>query len=122
MKESNRVVIVDDNTDITGVFTDIFEITGNTVVGIGHDGNDAVSLFQKHRPDFIFIDVMMPGMNGIEALKLIREMDLDAKVIMITADNSTNTIKELKKLNATAIIIKPFKIEDIVNTMKDSTE
>ena len=105
---------MDDNTDITGVFADIFELTGNKVVGIGHNGEDAVELFLKHKPDFIFIDVMMPVMNGIDALKAIKENDPNAKVIMVTADNSTNTIMELEKLNATSIIFKPFKIEDII--------
>lgn len=118
MKKSKRVVIVDDNIDITGVFADIFEVTGNKVVGIGHDGRDALELFLKHKPDFIFIDVMMPVMNGIEALKAIKENEPNAKVIMVTADNSTNTIKDLEKLNATAIIFKPFKIEDIINVIK----
>lgn len=118
MKKSKRVVIVDDNIDITGVFADIFELTGNKVVGIGHDGRDALELFLKHKPDFIFIDVMMPVMNGIEALKAIKKNEPNAKVIMVTADNSTNTIMELEKLNATAIIFKPFKIEDIINVIK----
>ncbi|EGP93864.1 response regulator [Nitrosarchaeum koreense] len=118
MKKSKRVVIVDDNIDITEVFADIFELTGNKVVGIGHDGRDALELFLKHKPDFIFIDVMMPVMNGIEALKAIKENEPNAKVIMVTADNSTNTIKELEKLNATAIIFKPFKIEDIINIIE----
>lgn len=118
MKKSKRVVIVDDNIDITGVFADIFEVTGNKVVGIGHDGRDALELFLKHKPDFIFIDVMMPVMNGIEALKAIKENEPNAKVIMVTADNSTNTIKDLEKLNATAIIFKPFKIEDIINVIE----
>ncbi len=118
MKKSKRVVIVDDNIDITGVFADIFEVTGNKVVGIGHDGRDALELFLKHKPDFIFIDVMMPVMNGIDALKAIKENEPNAKVIMVTADNSTNTIKELEKLNATAIIFKPFKIEDIINVIE----
>ncbi len=118
MKKSKRVVIVDDNIDITGVFADIFELTGNKVVGIGHDGRDALELFLKHKPDFIFIDVMMPVMNGIEALKAIKENEPNAKVIMVTADNSTNTIKELEKLNARAIIFKPFKIEDIINIIE----
>jgi len=112
------VVIVDDNLDITGVFADIFELTGNKVVGIGHDGKDAVELFLKHKPDFIFIDVMMPKMNGIDALKAIKENNPNAKVIMVTADNSTNTIKEIEKLDATAIIFKPFKIEDVMKVIE----
>ena len=112
------MVIVDDNLDITGVFADIFELTGNKVVGIGHDGKDAVELFLKHKPDFIFIDVMMPKMNGIDALKVIKENNPNAKVIMVTADSSTNTIKEIEKLDATAIILKPFKIEDVMKVIE----
>lgn len=118
MKKSNRVVIVDDNIDITGVFADIFELTDNKVVGIGHNGKEALELFLKYKPDFIFIDVMMPVMNGIDALKAIKENNPNAKAVMVTVDNSTDTIKELEKLNATAIIFKPFKIEDIINVIE----
>jgi DNA-binding response OmpR family regulator len=116
MTESNRVVIVDDNEDITSVFSDILEIGGFEVVGIGHDGKEAVSLYTKHSPDFIFLDVMMPIMNGIQALKEIKEKNPKANVIMVTADSSV--IQELEKLNATAIIIKPFKIEAVFETIK----
>jgi two-component system chemotaxis response regulator CheY len=119
MTEFNRVVIVDDNEDITGVFSDILEIGGFDVVGIGHDGKEAISLYNKHRPDLIFLDVMMPVMNGIQALKEIRKENPKANVIIITADNSTETIKELEKLNATAIIVKPFKIEAVFETIKN---
>ncbi|MBS3922343.1 MAG: response regulator [Nitrosarchaeum sp.] len=118
MKKSNRVIIVDDNIDITGVFADIFEIMGNEVVGIGHNGKDAIELFLKHKPDFSFIDVMMPVMNGIDALKAIKENDPNAKIIMVTADSSISTINELEKLNVTAIIFKPFKIEDIIDVIE----
>lgn len=118
MKKSNRVIIVDDNIDITEVFVDIFEAIGNKVVGVGHNGKNAVELFLKHKPDFIFIDVMMPVMNGIDALKAIKENDPNAKVVMVTADSSTDTIKELEKLDVTAIIFKPFKIEDIINVIE----
>ena len=119
MTESNRVIIVDDNEDIVNVFSDILEIGGFNVVGIGHNGKDAISLYIKHKPDFIFLDVMMPIMNGIQALKEIKEEDPKANVIMVTADNGAEVIQELKKLNATAIIIKPFKIETIFETIRN---
>ncbi len=61
---------------------------------------------------------MMPKMNGIDALKAIKENNPNAKVIMVTADNSTNTIKEIEKLDATAIIFKPFKIEDVMKVIE----
>lgn len=119
MTESNRVVIVDDNEDITSVMSDILDIGGFNVVGIGHDGKEAVSLYKKYKPDFIFLDVRMPIMNGIQALKEIKEEDSKANVIMITADDGTGIIQELKKLNVTAIIVKPFKIETIFETIKN---
>jgi two-component system chemotaxis response regulator CheY len=119
MTKSNRVVIVDDNEDITSVISDILEIGGFNVVGIGHNGKDAVSLYRKHKPDFIFLDVTMPIMDGIQALKEIKEENSKANVIMVTADDGTGVIQELKKLNATAIIVKPFKIEVIFETIKN---
>lgn len=119
MMESNRVVIVDDNEDITSVVSDILEIGGFNVVGIGHDGKEAVSLYRKHKPNFIFLDVTMPIMDGIQALKEIKKENSKANVIMITADDGTGVIQELKKLNATAIIVKPFKIEVIFETIKN---
>ena len=118
MTESNRVVIVDDNEDIVSAFSDILEIGGFNVVGVGYNGKDAVSLYTKHKPDFIFLDVMMPIMNGIQAQKEIKEKNPKANVIMVTADNGTDVIQELEKLNATAIIIKPFKIEIIFEIIK----
>ena len=117
MTTSNRVIIVDDNEDITNVFSDILEIGGFNVVGIGHNGKEAVSLYRKHKPDFIFLDVMMPIMNGIQALKEINEENHKANWIMVTADNGTEVIQELKKLKDTVIIIKPFKIETIFETI-----
>ncbi|TAK24051.1 MAG: response regulator [Nitrosarchaeum sp.] len=119
MTESNQVVIVDDNEDITSVMSDILDIGGFNIVGIGHDGKEAVSLYRKHKPDFIFLDVRMPIMNGIQALKEIKDENSNANVIMITADDETGIIQELKKLNATAIIVKPFKIETIFETIKN---
>jgi len=119
MTESNRVVIVDDNEDITNVMSDILDIGGFNIVGIGHDGKEAVSLYRKHKPDFIFLDVRMPIMNGIQALKEIKDENSNANVIIITADDGTGIIQELKKLNATAIIVKPFKIETIFETIKN---
>ena len=118
MVKFNRVVIVDDNEDITSVFSDILEIGGFDVVGIGHNGKEAVSLYIKHNPDLIFLDVMMPIMNGIQALKEIKEKNPKANVIMVTADNGIDVIQELERLNATAIIIKPFKIETVFETIK----
>ena len=122
MTASNRVVIVDDNEDIINVISDILEINGFNVVGIGHNGKEAVSLYRKHKPDIIFLDVMMPIMNGIQALKEIKEENSKANIIMVTADDRSGTTQELKKLNATAIIIKPFKIETISEIIKNTNK
>ncbi|MFB5604678.1 MAG: response regulator [Nitrosarchaeum sp.] len=118
MTENNKVVIIDDNKDITMVLSDILEIGGYDVVAIGYNGEEALLLYKKHNPDFILLDVMMPVMDGIQALEKIKKEYSDANVIMITANNGTDTIQKLEKLKAAAIITKPFKIETVFETMK----
>lgn len=114
----DSTVIVDDNEDIANVLSDIVEIGGLNVVGIGYSGKEAVTLYSKYKPDVMFLDVVMPKMNGIEALKEIKHESSNTKIIMITADGSLDVIKELEKLNVDAIVVKPFKIDMIFQTIK----
>jgi len=67
-----KVLVVDDDIDTLEVFAEFLEIKDVNVVGRGHDGKEAVELFEKHRPDFVLMDVMMPdydGFYGIEEIK-----------------------------------------------------
>ncbi len=121
--ESNRrlktVLVVDDNPDVRSLLVELLELKNFQVVGIGHDGNDAVTLYEKLKPDITLLDVVMPDTDGLYALDHIREMNSDAAVIMITTDLSQDTAKRLEDLKATAVVYKPFDINDLMKIIHD---
>ena len=106
-------IVIDDDANTTRVFSDILELIGLRVAGKGYDGHDAVSLYEKHRPDVVFIDVVMPHADGFYALEKIREIDPNAKVIAVTADFTVDVERRLKEMSINAIIRKPFDQDEI---------
>jgi CheY-like chemotaxis protein len=108
MQKNATAVVIDDDPDAVDLFSDYLENKGVEVVGKGHDGSEGFELFKKLNPDIIFLDVIMPKYDGFYTLKKIREINSNAKVIMVTADFSPETKKKLKEMNATDIIYKPY--------------
>ena len=78
-----RAVVIDDDKETIQLFSDLLTSNGIKVVGKGHNGQDAVFLFQKLKPDVIFLDILMPVFDGIFALQKIRETNPEANVIVI---------------------------------------
>lgn len=113
------VLVVDDNSDVRSLLVELLELKNFQVVGTGRNGNDAVTLYGKLKPDITLLDVVMPDTDGLYALNHIREMNSDAAVIMITTDLSQDTAKKLEDLRATAVVYKPFDINDLVKIIHD---
>ena len=111
-------VIVDDNRDLVEVFSEFLRIKGIDVVGKGENGQDAVELFFKLKPDFIFLELHMPKFDGLYALQKIREFDINAKVVITT--NQINYDRDvLKQLKPTAIFHKPFDVKKILELIQN---
>src|SRR5487761_2720242 len=79
-------IVIDDDKDTVSVLTDFLQIKGIKVIGKGYDGLEAVEIYNKLKPDAVFLDVMMEMCDGLYALEKIREIHPDALVIMVTAD------------------------------------
>jgi len=92
-----KVIVVDDDKDTVEVFCEYLEIKGIEVLGRGHNGREAVELFKEKKPEIVLLDVMMPEYDGFFGLKNIRKLDPNAKVIMVTADLTSDTEKKLKE-------------------------
>ncbi|MGI0018334.1 MAG: response regulator [Nitrosotalea sp.] len=123
-RQLKTAIVIDDNPDVLSLFVELLELKNFQIVGTGRNGKDAVAQYEKLRPDITFLDVVMPNTDGLYALDLIREMNPNAIVIMITTDLSQDTAKRLEDLKATAVVYKPFDINDlvkIVNEIESST-
>jgi len=106
-------IVIDDDRVSTRLFRDLLRMTGVDVLASGYDGKDAVRLYEKYCPNIIFIDMMMPGYDGFYALEEIRKFNPHAKVVAVTADFTNETATRLKELKISAVVFKPFDIQDI---------
>ncbi len=114
-----KVIVVDDDVDTVEVFCEYLEIKDITVVGRGYNGKTAVELYERFKPDIALLDVMMPEYDGFYGLANIKQINPDAKVIMVTADLTSDTEKKLKSLNASAVIYKPYEIDSVIDTINN---
>ena len=112
------VIVVDDDRDTVEVFCEYLAIKDIEVLGRGYDGKTAVELYKKHKPDVILLDVMMPDYDGFYGLENIRKINPDAKIIMVTADLTSDTEKKLVDLKASAMIYKPYEIDSVIETIE----
>jgi two-component system chemotaxis response regulator CheY len=112
------VLIVDDLTFIKMVLKDLVEKAGFRVVGEASDGEEALRLFAEKRPDIVLLDITMPKMDGLTALRKILETDPEAKVIMCSALGQQRLILQAIQMGAKDFIVKPFRPERVIGAIK----
>jgi len=104
------VLIVDDSRSVRTILKNAMgtQARDAQIVEAG-DGDRAVQLYKQHMPDLVFMDITMPGLNGLEALETIKAFDPGAYVVMLTAESSRDTVVKAKQLKADGFIAKPFE-------------
>jgi two-component system chemotaxis response regulator CheY/two-component system response regulator (stage 0 sporulation protein A) len=112
-----RAVVVDDDKDTVALFAEILQSNNIEVVGKGYNGQEAAFLYQKLKPDVIFLDVIMPVYDGIYGITKIREMNPDATVIITTNQMTINAQIALNKLRPSAVIKEPIDVNEILKTV-----
>jgi DNA-binding response OmpR family regulator len=102
-----RILIVDDEPDAQELLAEFARRKGYTAI-VASNGKEAIQLVKEQRPHVVFLDIRMPGMDGLAVLKAIREIDQEAGVIMITAVHEEATGREALRLGAVEFITKPI--------------
>ncbi len=117
-----NVLIVDDLTFIKIVLRDIIEKAGFRVVGEASNGEQAITMYQDTRPDVVLMDITMPGMDGLTALKRIREIDAAARVIICSALGQQQLILQAIQAGAKDFIVKPFQPRRVIAALKKALD
>lgn len=112
-----RAIIVDDDKDTVLLFSELLQSNNIQVVGTGYNGQDAAFLYQKLKPDIVFLDVIMPVYDGVYGLKKIREINPDSVVVMTTDKMTISTQLALNKLQPSATIHEPVDVDEIIKTV-----
>ncbi len=114
---STRVLIVDDAKFMRHMIKNILVGMGWEVVGEAGDGKEACEKYKELTPDIVTMDIVMPNLSGIDALKEIRQSDPNAKVVMISAIDQREPLMEALKLGAVDYVVKPFEKERVEEAM-----
>lgn len=115
-----KVLIVDDSISIARQLEKILAESGDfEVLAHAKNGAEAISLFQSRRPDIVCMDMNMPVMDGVTALRTLMTIDKNAKVVMITSLGGVgDKYTEALKLGARDVISKPFQPEDVLRIFR----
>ncbi len=112
-----RLMIVDDSNYLRATIRAAFEAAGHEVVAEADNGEDAVAIYAKIRPDVVTMDIIMPKGNGLQAITQIMEFDQDARIIVITALGHEPMIRKALSFGALNFVIKPAEPEEILEAV-----
>ena len=109
-----KILIVDDSKTSRKILRSILEENGHEIAAEAVNGEDGLNKFKEIRPDLTTMDITMPLMDGLEALQRIREYDVSAKVIMVTAAGQKTKMIDAVKYGACEFLAKPYEATQII--------
>lgn len=115
MKKTAKILIADDSSFMRKVLKDILAEAGFENFIECEDGKECLEKYKSEKPDLILLDIIMPGLDGIEVIKQIGK---EAKIIVISAVGQEKMIEEAKSYGAKDYIVKPFDKEDVIAKVK----
>ncbi len=112
-----KILLVDDAAFMRKVIMDTLTKSGYTDLYEAVDGLDAVEKYDELKPDLVIMDITMPNMDGLEALKTIRGKDPNANIVMCSAMGQETMVIDAVRSGAKDFIVKPFKAERVLKTV-----
>lgn len=117
-----RILIVDDAAFMRMMIKDILTKNGYEVVGEAENGQVAVEKYQELKPDLVTMDITMPEMDGIAAVKAIKAIDPNAKIIMCSAMGQQSMVIDAIQAGARDFIVKPFQPERVLEAVSKAID
>lgn len=112
-----RVLIVDDSMFMRKVLGDILTKNGHQVVGEAQSGEEALTAIARSKPDLVTLDLVMPGMGGMELLRKLSREPARPRVVIVSAVGQQAEIREAMTLGAADFLVKPFDEAAVVKTV-----
>jgi two-component system chemotaxis response regulator CheY len=112
------VLVCDDAVFMRTMVSDILSQAGFTVVGEAENGKQAVEKYQQLKPDLVTMDIIMPEMGGIEAVKKITQLDPGARILMCSAMGQQALVQEALQAGARDFVVKPFQPSRVLEAVQ----
>ncbi len=117
-----EILIVDDSKFMRKILSDILTEEGHQIVGEAENAREATEFYSKLKPDLVTLDIIMPEVEGADAISALREMieaDPKARVVMVSAVGQEEVVEECIRAGARDFIVKPFQASDVAGVVKD---
>ena len=114
----HRILIAEDNQVVREVLRGVIRHDARLrVVGEAANGDAALELVESLKPDVVCLDILMPGLDGLAVLKVIREQFPDTKVVLVTGQSTSEVVTEALKLGASGFVVKPFNADKLLRAI-----
>jgi two-component system chemotaxis response regulator CheY len=117
-----KVLVVDDSLIIRKKITKLLIQLGHEVVNSAKNGQESIDQYSEFKPDLVTMDITMPDMDGIEAVKHIMKIDSDAKIIMVTSHGQEDMVIKSIKAGAVGYMLKPVTQDKLVSAIGEVYE
>jgi two-component system chemotaxis response regulator CheY len=122
MSERYKVLVVDDSAAMRMLIKASLQGSEFDVVAEAKDGEDAIQNFKVSAPDLVLLDIVMPGMDGVAALKKILAMNKNAVVIMVSSMGTEDSVQEAIKAGARNFLQKPIEQEGLLKILRNTVD
>lgn len=119
---NKRVLIIDDSPFIAKEISTIIENEGYEIVGHAKNGETGISMYEELRPDIVTLDIIMPGIDGIETGQKILEIDPDAHIVMLSSLCDYDTIQEIEEIGLKLLVAKPIDPDKLLEALDKVSE
>lgn len=119
---SRRIMIVDDSKLVRVQLEDVLKGTDYEVVAYCRSGEDAIERYDEVQPDLVTMDIIMQGMDGLDAAEVILKNHPDARIVMISSLAYEDTFERAKAIGARGFIDKPFHQEQLINVFEQALQ
>jgi len=114
------VLVCDDALFMRTLLRNILNAGGYEIAGEAATGRTAVEQFAEHRPDVVLMDMVMPAMSGLDAVRAIREIDPNARIVMCSAMGQQELVDQVLRAGACGFITKPFATVRVLEALADA--
>ena len=114
-----RILVADDSVVVRTIVTEALKISGAEIEQ-ARDGQETVEKYKIFKPDLTIIDLLMPKMNGLDAIVEIQDSNPEAKFVVYTSTSRTDEVVTAKSLNVLSYLVKPLKMEDLLVKIKEA--
>lgn len=115
---SGRILIVEDSVFMRGLLKDILTGSGYEIVGEAETAKRAIELYSETKPDLVTIDIILPGEDGLIAVREIIKKDPEAKILIVSAVGQDAVVSEALQSGAKSFITKPFQAKHVLESVK----